>query len=146
MEDGKPAARRSQGNLNKLAAIVAWLIGCFTTALFIGKAIGGAWLLAAALAFVAQGLLTLAERPLFRLIWGRGGRFTLLAMLSIGIDALLNAAGVYPFVSKLAATDLGAMLVEVFKVQPAVDPISAFVIAVVIGIVLAGAPEGLWEG
>jgi len=146
LKDGQPVERRRPLNASRIAAIGAWLIGVFTTWLFANKAMGGnAWFLALMLALAAQSLLTLAERPLFRLIWGRGGRFTLLAVLSVVIDALLNAAGIYPYIGRMADTDLGAMLVEVFNVKPAVDPISAFVIALVLGIVLAGMPEGLWE-
>lgn len=148
LQDGKPVERQRALTLNKIAAVVAWFVGCFTTWLFVNKAMEGrAWFLAAVLAFVAQALLTLAERPLFQLIWGRrGGRFTTLSILSVGVDMLLNAAGVYPFIGQMAKTDLGAMLVEVFHVQPTVDPISAFVIAVVLGAIVAGLPEGLWEG
>src|SRR5262245_38897902 len=78
---------------HKLAAAVAWGVGCFTTWLFVAKAAPDLNTLASAsLACTAQALLTLAERPLFRRLWGRGGRVTLLGVLSVAIDTLTNAA------------------------------------------------------
>ena len=87
----------------RIASVVAWLLGTFTTYLFIARVMPGAWLLAVVLAAAAQWLLTIAERPLWRfLMRRRGGKFVALGLVVTLIDGLINAAGMYPYMSRLA--------------------------------------------
>lgn len=134
-------------NWQKIAGIVAWLAGVFTTYLFFIAAMPELGQLSAlTAAAIVQGVLTMAERPLWRWILKRpGGKFAGVAAIVTGIDALFNAAGVYPFTSRLAQTDLGHMLAEVFNVQAAVSAQPSFLIAFLIGLLLASLPEALWE-
>jgi predicted membrane-bound spermidine synthase len=132
---------------NKAGAVVAWAGGVVTTYLFFHAAMPELPLLVAILgATVVQGLLTLAERPLWRWLLKRsGGKFAGIAVIVTLIDTLFNAAGIYPFTSRLAQTQLGVMLAEVFNVQAAMSAQPSFFIAFLIGLLVALLPEALWE-
>jgi hypothetical protein len=132
---------------NKITAGVAWLGGVFTTYLFFHVAMPELPIAIAAIAAaLVQWVLTRAERPLWRYLLKRnGGKFASVAVVVTLIDALLNAAGIYPFTNRLAQTDLGRMLAEVFAVQPTMGTRAAFLTAFVIGLLVASLPEALWE-
>ena len=132
---------------SKTATIAAWLGGVFTTYLFFHAAMPELpRLIAAAAAGLVQWTLTLAERPLWRFLLKRsGGRMAGVAVVVTLIDTLLNAAGIYPFTSRLAQTDLGRMLAEVFGVQAAMSAQPSFLVAFLIGLLVASLPEALWE-
>jgi hypothetical protein len=141
-----PVARRAL-HWSKIGAIAAWLGGVFTTYLFLHVAMKElpAFIAVAAAALI-QWVLTLAERPLWRALLKRsGGRYAGVAIVVTLIDALLNAAGIYPFTNRLAQTDLGRMLAEVFAVQPTMGTRAAFLVAFLIGLLVASLPEALWE-
>src|SRR5262245_17985427 len=89
---------------SKMAAIVAWLGGVFTTWLFFHVAIPELpWYIASVAAALVQWTLTLAERPLWRYLLKRnGGKLAGVAVVVTLVDGLLNAAGIYPFTSRLA--------------------------------------------
>lgn len=131
----------------RIASIVAWLLGCFTTYLFIARAAPSIGIIiSAVLATAAQWLLTIAERPLWRFIMRRrGGKFVAVGLIVTLIDGIINAGGVYPYMGRLAQTDVGVMISEVLGVQQAMSPTSAFALALAIGLVVAGLPEYLWE-
>lgn len=132
---------------SKIAAIAAWLGGVFTTYLFFHTAMPELPIfVAVGAAGLVQWTLTLAERPLWRFLLKRsGGRMAGVAVVITLIDTLLNAAGVYPFTSRLAQTDLGRMLAEVFGVQAAMSAQPSFFVAFLIGLLVASLPEALWE-
>lgn len=132
---------------NRIAAIAAWLGGVFTTYLFFHAAMPELPnFIALAAAALVQWTLTLAERPLWRFLLKRsGGRLAGVGVIITLIDAMLNAAGVYPFTSRLAQTDLGRMLAEVFNVQAAMSAQPSFLVAFLIGLLVASLPEALWE-
>jgi hypothetical protein len=132
---------------NRIAAVVAWLLGVFTTYLFAARAMPSAsWFVSLLLAGTAQWLLTVAERPLWRFVMRRsGGRMVSLGLVVTFIDGLLNAGGIYPYMGRLAQTDVGIMLTEVLSVKSAMTPTSAFLLALALGLVVAGLPEYLWE-
>lgn len=132
---------------NRVASIVAWLGGTFTTYLFFATALPElAWYASFTLAGLVQWLLTMGERPLWRRLLGRrGGQAAPLAFVVTIGDGLLNAAGIYPFVGQLAKTGLGAMLAEVLHVERAMDPLAAFGVAFLLGLIVAALPEFLWE-
>lgn len=132
---------------SKIAAIAAWLGGVFTTYLFFHAAMPELpMLVAISAASLVQWTLTLAERPLWRFLLKRsGGRLAGVGVVITLIDAMLNAAGVYPFTSRLAQTDLGRMLADVFHVQAAMSAEPSFLVAFLIGLLVASLPEALWE-
>jgi hypothetical protein len=146
IKDGHSTARSSIA-WNRLAAGVAWLGGAFTTWLFIAAiAPSLPWFIGAGFALLIQWVLTLAERPLWRWLLRRsGGRMVLLGFAVTFIDGLLNAGGLYPHMRRLAKTDVGTMIAEVLNVQPTMGARGAFLLALAIGLVVAGLAEYLWE-
>jgi hypothetical protein len=146
LHDGKSVARRGMA-WNKLAAVLAWFGGVFTTWLFFQAAAPDLpWVIAVISATLAQWVLTMAERPLWRWVMRRnGGRFVVMAVIITLLDGLLNAAGIYPHIGRLAQTGVGQMLAEVLTVQAAMEPGAAFLLAFLIGLGFAGLPEALWE-
>lgn len=141
-----PVTRRAV-QWSKIAAIAAWFGGVFTTYLFLHTAMPELPMFVAGIAAaLMQWTLTLAERPLWRALLKRGGgKMAGVAVVMTIIDALLNAAGIYPFTSRLAQTGLGLMLSEVFAVQPTMGTRAAFLVAFLIGLLVASLPEALWE-
>lgn len=142
-----PQSQRISISWNKIASVVAWFGGVFTTYLFFHAAMPELAIPFAVIgAAVVQGLLTFAERPLWRWLLKRpGGKFAGVALIVTGIDALFNAAGIYPFTSRLAQTQLGVMLSEVFGVQATMSAQPSFAVAFLIGLLVASLPEALWE-
>lgn len=131
---------------NKVASVAAWLGGVFTTYLFFHVAMPELpWYIAIIAAIIVQWTLTLAERPLWRYLLKRGGKLSGIGVIVTLLDALLNAAGVYPFTNRLAQTDLGRMLAEVFGVQATMTAQPSFLVAFLIGLLVASLPEALWE-
>lgn len=132
---------------SKIAALVAWLGGVFTTWLFITTAAADMpWYIGLLTAGVIQWVLTIAEKPLWRVMLRRkGGKFVFLGIIVTCIDGVLNAAGVFPYVGRLAQTNVGTMLSEVLGVSQTIETRSAFLLAFAIGLVIAGLPEYLWE-
>lgn len=132
---------------NRIASIAAWLFGVlFTYLLLIAVAPDVSRLVLLTLAAVAQFLLTLAERPLWR--WAlrrKGGKLVAFGLLVTLFDAAINAGGIYPYVPRLASSDLGLMLIEVFHLEPNVSQPAAAVIAMALGLLVAGLSEYLWE-
>lgn len=132
---------------NRVASAIAWLLGTFTTYLFFARAMPEVGVLVnVVIAALGQWLLTIAERPLWRFLLRRkGGRFVALGLVVTLFDGLLNAGGLYPYMTKFAATDVGKMIAEVLKVEQAMTPTSAFLLAFLLGVIVAGLPEYLWE-
>jgi hypothetical protein len=132
---------------NRVASAISWLIGVLFTYLLLAAVVPTlGWFWAVLIAAGAQLLLTLAERPLWR--WAlrrKGGKLVLFAVGVTLVDGGINAGGIYPFVPQLAKTGLGKMLIEVFALSPAVSAPAAGVIALAIGILVAGLSEYLWE-
>ena len=146
--ESEPAQRPKRDiAYHRIAAIVAWVLGTFTTYLFFARAMPEAgWFVNALLAGGVQWLLTMAERPLWRFLLRRkNGRFVVLGAIVTFVDGLFNAGGLYPYMGRLAQTDVGAMVAQVLHIRQAMDPMSAFLLALAIGIVLASLPEYLWE-
>ena len=132
---------------SKIAAIAAWIGGVFTTWLFIATAAPDMpWYIGLLAAGFIQWMLTIAEKPLWRVMLRRkGGKFVILGIIMTCIDGVLNAAGIYPYVGRLAQTNVGTMLSEVLGVSQTMGTRSAFLLAFAIGLVIAGLPEYLWE-
>lgn len=148
LENGKAPAARGRFSYNRIAGAATWVIGCFLTYLFlrtfegdplgIGGAIGGA--------IVAQLLLTLAERPLWRWVFRRrGGKLVLVGFVITLVDGALNAAGLYPFLGALSDTNVVAMFADAFSIDPTVGKSTSLLLAIVLGLTVAGLAEYFWE-
>jgi hypothetical protein len=132
---------------NKVASGLAWLIGVLFTYLLLREAARGrGFLLALGIAGGGQLLLTLAERPVCA--WAlrrKGGKLVLFGAGVTLVDGGINAGGIYPYVPRLPNTGLGKMRIEVFGLNPTVSAPAAAVIALAMGLLVAGLAEYLWE-
>lgn len=132
---------------NRIAAVGAWLVGVFFTYLALSLIAPDAPVLVRiGIAIGGQALLTLAQRPLWR--WAlrrKHGRFVALAAAATLLDGLINAGGMYSYMPRLAKTDTGRMLIEVFGLSPNVSNQAAAGLALAFGILLGGLPEYLYE-
>jgi hypothetical protein len=132
---------------NKVASGMAWLIGVLFTFLLlheVAPTLG--WLWALLIAGGSQLLLTLAERPLWR--WAlrrKGGKLVIFAIGVTLVDGGINAGGLYPYIPRLSKSGLGKMLIEVFALSPDISNSAAAVIALAMGLLVAGLSEYLWE-
>lgn len=135
-------------NYNRIAGAGAWLIGVFLTYLFLRTFKGDPLGLIGAgiVALIAQGLLTLAERPLWRWILKRkDGRFIVASVVVTGIDGLLNAAGLYPYIGALTGSNVVSMIADVASIDPTIGKPAAFLIAGAVGLLVAALAEFYWE-
>lgn len=138
LADGAPVKGRSPLTINRVLAVVAWLVGAATTYLGIQGMSGAPWTIALAFATVTQLLLTWAERAMWR------GKPSGVAALALLMDVALNAGGVYPYVRRAGDTPVGLMLSDVFGGSQ-VGPWPAIIVACVVGFLIAAAPEELWS-
>ena len=133
-------------NPNRIAATIVWIVSVWFTALFLHGATELGYLLSSAFALALQGVLTIGERPLWRAVFLRGkGKYSFIGFIITLIDGALNAAGIYPGISKMNNSSVGLMLIDVFNLSPRIERVPAFIIALVIGMLVAGAAEYLWE-
>jgi hypothetical protein len=61
------------------------------------------------------------------------------------LDVLMNAGGVYVYVRNIGDTPTVRMLMEAFGLAGDVSPIGAMIVALVIGFLIAAAPEEFWS-
>lgn len=124
---------------NRIAAVVAWLVGLAATYLGLAVLLTNApWYVPALAALVAQGMLTWAERAIWR------GKPSLVGALALLMDTLLNAGGVFPYALLLGATPPAIMIATVLGVPSQVGPLGAMIVSLVLGFAIAAAPEEFW--
>ena len=135
-------------NYNRVAGAGAWAVGAFLTYLFLRTFKDDPLGLfgAISVALIAQWLLTLAERPLWRWVLRRkDGRFIFASVAVTCIDGLLNAAGLYPYIGALTGSNVVTMIADVARVDPTIGKPAAFVLAGAIGLLVAALAEFYWE-
>lgn len=137
LADGVPTKGRSPLTINRVLAVVGWLVGAAATYLGVQGMSGAPWTIALTFAIVTQLLLTWAERAMWR------GKPSGVAALALLLDVALNAGGVYPYIRRAGETPVGVMLADVFGGSQ-VGPWPAIIVSVVVGFLIAAAPEELW--
>lgn len=126
----------------KIAALVVWGFAVVTTQLFLAPILQQRGLDGAAIWLSAIGLqlvLTIVESEFWR------GERSQVSTSAVLVDALINAAGLYPFVGSLGATNVWQMISEVTGASPDVNTIAAGVISLFLGYILAATPERVWR-
>lgn len=124
---------------NRIAAVVAWLVGVTaTTAGLWGFLPNVPWYIPVVFGFGSQAFLTWAERTIWK------GRPSVIGFGALAIDVLLNAGGIYPYALRLGNTPPVQMIADVLNTDSAVGPVGAMIVAVVLGFLVAAAPEELW--
>ena len=126
---------------NKLIALVVWLLGVATTYMAIGVLLGSdtPWHVSMLAAVVVQIVLTAVEYRFFQ------GERNEVGVIALCFDVAFNAGGLYDPMTRIGATPVGKALADVFTLQPTVGKVSALVLALILGYLLARAPEYIWE-
>lgn len=130
---------REYVSANHVAAGIIWWIACVTTWQFVASLGVRDLLIAVPLAILGQALLTVVEHP----FWGR--RRDAVAGVAVIADTMINAGGVWPWMSRLDQTPPWRMLAEGLQLAPGLAIVPALVLSLVFGYVLAAAPERVWK-
>jgi hypothetical protein len=131
--------RRPVPSPTKIAAVLAWLGAVYTTyAAVTSLQAGTPWFVALATAAVLQFILTAAERPILH------GRPDLFTGVVLAFDAVVNAGGVYPMLRNVGRTPSAQMVADI-GVAPDVGALPAILLSLVVGLIIAAAPEALWR-
>jgi len=122
----------------KIAAALTQVGSFITTWLFV-QALGTTGVTGFVVALIAEFVLMAAKH---NTLYGRGDGIGLIA---VAIDTLLNAGGLYPYMSRLDKTPTWTMLVTSFQLDGELRAVPALVLALLIGFLLSAAPTWLWR-
>jgi Na+/H+ antiporter NhaD/arsenite permease-like protein len=64
---------------------------------------------------------------------------------AVGVDTLINAAGLYPFVGGLSLTNVWAMIADATNASSDLSTVAVVVISLFLGYILAATPERVWR-
>lgn len=132
-----PGKMRFPGS--KIAAGLAWLGAVYATYLMVtGLQPGTPVTIALPVALVVQFVFTMAERPILS---GRPGIFTVAVFV---LDSLINAGGVFPALKNIGRTPT-AQMIAAAGTPATVEAWPAILISLVVGAIIAVAPEALWR-
>lgn len=136
-----------------IVAVIAWLIGLWTTTEFIGGlGVGTGWTIVISLAI--QVILTRIETQ----VWA--GKANPWAWGAFSIDIAINAGGIWPYTQNFWSTPTGNMLNDIafrstgyaisnmsieFGIVISLAAIISGIITIIFSAVIAYAPEGIWN-
>ena len=140
-EGAKPSARqRMPVSINKSIGVVAWLAGAAATWLGLATFMpGAAWWLPVIVAVRVQLFLTLAQRAIWR------GHPSFVGFGALIIDVALNAGGIFPYAMRVGETPTAQMVIAVAGGSRQIAPVTAMIVAIILGLLIAAAPEELWS-
>lgn len=142
MRDGRAAEtpRLPGPSINQPIAIILWIVACITTWQLVAAITPGMRIAyQIGIGIVLQVFFTALERPMLR---GRPNKVSGVVLL---IDTLVNAGGIFPFALRMSATPTVQMISTTFNLAPNMTPAAAFAVSVVLGFLLAAAPEAVWR-
>lgn len=126
--------------LNRFIAVFAWLVGAAATWLGLTSFLPGApWWMPLVVAVATQGFLTVAQRAIWR------GHPSMVSFAALLIDVALNAGGIFPYAQRVGETPTAKMIITTFGGSGQVGAITAMIVAVGLGFLIAAAPEELWN-
>lgn len=139
-ERTKERKARTGGAQYRVAAVLVWLGACFTTYLaLVALQPSTPWYILAGFGVTLQATVTIIELPM----WRRKG-FNWLSLLVLAIDVLINAGGVFPAIARIGDTPTARML-QSGGVPSDMGALPAIALALVLGVIIAAAPEVLWQ-
>lgn len=135
-------ARVRGGAGSKLVSLASWLVAVYMTEAFFRVLAGaegfGAGTLFAAL--MGQAVFTWGESP----VWRGRGRWWNYAVLAL--DTVTNVGGLFVYMTRLDQTDSWAAFNDGLGLTGGINPLTALVVSIVVGVLLAATPEYLWRG
>lgn len=142
LRDGERAetTERRPPSINQPLAVIIWVIACVTTwQLVAAMTPGMAWYYQVGIGILLQAIFTALERPMLR------GRPNKVSGAVLAIDTFINAGGAFPYVLRMSATPTVQMVSTALDIAPQVSPIAALLLSLVLGFLLAAAPEAVWR-
>src|SRR5689334_13167004 len=130
------ARRRRAGN--KFIALVLWGLSCYATYQFFVSLAGtgpGVFFIAT----IAQITLSFSESPMWRGDISGGG------VIALAFDTFTNIGGTFYYIGNLEKTASWQAFTTTFGAQPDVTGYTQLFISIVVGMMLAAAPEALWK-
>lgn len=135
-----PPPRPSAPSIWQFLAVVIWALACLTTwQLVVAVTEGMAVIYQITIGVALQAMFTALERPVLR------GRPNKISVVALGFDTLVNAGGIFPFAMRMSTTPTAQMLSTTFHLSPQMTPPAAFAVSIVLGFLLAAAPEAVWR-
>ena len=128
----------------RIVSVGSWLVGAAITWLGLAVFMSTApWWLPVLIAGGAQLFLTLAQRAIWR------GHPSFVSFVALAIDVALNAGGIFPYAQQIGQTPTAQMIITVAganaKTAQQITPITAMIVAIALGLLIAAAPEELWN-
>jgi hypothetical protein len=136
--NGQPVKRQAPSGPTIIIAVIIWIAGAAASYSGIAAMLQDipVWL-GALIAVVTQLVLTFVERPAL------AGRFDIASIGALLLDVALNAGGLFPALRNVGETPTAQMLMSVFRLEPGVSPIGAFLLSVIVGYIIAATPESM---
>jgi len=131
-----------QVNPHKIAAVMAQ-VGSFATTYGCVIAFGGKGYAGFFLAVAIELLLMAGKSLVFD---GKKSGADAFGWISIIVDTLLNAGGIWPMVKVLDNAPTWIMLKESMGLEGDLGSLPALIVALVLGYLLSVAPHRLWRG
>jgi Na+/H+ antiporter NhaD/arsenite permease-like protein len=131
-----PPKQRSVGN--KLVAVVLWSLSSYTTYQFL-VGLAGDTPQVLLITIIAQAALTFAESPLWR------GDVRSVAVIALALDTFANIGGLYFYIGNLENTASWQAFTATFGGSGQVSGFTQLFLSLVVGALLAAAPEALWR-
>lgn len=137
---GQATTTPARISLNRPIAIFLWSVACVTTYELIVtlRPDLDLWKLIAA-AIAAQVIFTWLEKPVLR---GKPNQVSSAVLL---LDTLTNAGGIFPMALRAPETPPAQMLIAAFNLAPTMPPLGALLLSLILGFLLAAAPEAVWR-
>ena len=128
--------RRNAGN--KLIALILWGLSCYTTYQFF-VSLAGEGPVVLAIAIIAQAALTFAESPVWR------GDISAVGIVTLILDTFTNIGGLFYYIGNLGKSASWQAFAGTFGASTDISGPTQLFLSVVIGVILAAAPEALWK-
>jgi hypothetical protein len=134
-----PSISVNQRNIgNKLISLALWTLSCYATyQLF--TSLAGEGLSVFAIAVIAQAALTFGESPVWR------GDINGVGLVALSIDTFTNIGGLYLYIGNLDKSASWQAFASTFGASGEISGYTQLFFSVVIGVMLAAAPEALWK-
>jgi hypothetical protein len=134
--NASPSRRRNAGN--KFIALVLWGLSCYATYQFV-VSLAGEGPASLAVALIAQAAFTFGESPVWR------GDFNAVGLIALAVDTFTNIGGLFYYIGKLEESTSWQAFTSTFGATSDVSGYTQLFLSIVVGVMLAAAPEALWK-
>jgi len=131
-----PSRRRSTGN--KFIALILWGLSCYATYQFF-VSLAGEGPAVFFVALTAQAALSFGESPMWR------GDISGVGVIALAFDTFTNIGGTFYYIGNLEKTASWQAFTTTFGARSEVSSYTQLFISIVVGMMLAAAPEALWK-